>query len=82
MHTIDVTPRHLRMARAAAGWTQEVLAERSGVSRVTIANLESGKIPDPRVHTIRALVRALEAEGVALTERGVELQGKPLEPAA
>ena len=82
MHMIDVTPRHLRMARAAAGWTQDELAERSGISRVTIANLEAGKISDPRTQTVRLLVRAFAEAGVAMTARGVEVEGKPLEPAA
>jgi predicted transcriptional regulator len=79
MHMIDVTPRQLRMARAAAGWTQDELAERSGISRVTIANLEAGKISDPRTQTVRLLVRALAEAGVAMTAHGVEVEGKPLE---
>ena len=74
MRTIDVEPRQIRMARAAAGLTQDELAERSGISRVTIANLEGGKIADPRVLTIRALIRALESEGVEITKDGVNLR--------
>jgi transcriptional regulator with XRE-family HTH domain len=73
VHTIDITAHHLRMARAALGWTQEDLAEASGISRVTIANLELGKIADARIGTLRSIVNALEKHGVMLTERGVEL---------
>jgi len=44
--------RHLR------GWSQYVLADRSGVSRASIANLERGK-GSPKVETIAKLATAL-----------------------
>lgn len=45
----------LRMARTAAGLTQEDLAERSGVSVQAIRLIEYGVTKDPRLSTVRAL---------------------------
>jgi hypothetical protein len=48
---------------------------------VTISYLESGKLANVRLGTMRALVRALEAAGVEFTEGGVRLaQGLPSAP--
>jgi transcriptional regulator with XRE-family HTH domain len=49
----------LRRQRAAAGLTQEDLAERSGVSVRAIADLERGRTRKPYPSSVRALVRAL-----------------------
>ena len=49
-------PRELRMAK---GIDVADLAARSGVSRVTVGRLESGKLKRPRVETLNALARAL-----------------------
>jgi predicted ATPase/DNA-binding XRE family transcriptional regulator/Tfp pilus assembly protein PilF len=50
----------LRQYRAAAGLSQEVLAERSGLSRRGIADLERGARNFPYGDTIRRLADALE----------------------
>ncbi len=49
----------LRRARAAAGVTQEELAERSGVGVRTIGNLECGRTRKPYASSIRCLAAAL-----------------------
>src|SRR5580704_10805627 len=49
----------LRMQRVAAGLTQEGLAERSGVSVRTIADLERGRTRRPYPSSVRALASAL-----------------------
>jgi transcriptional regulator with XRE-family HTH domain len=69
---IDVKPDQLRAARHMAGWTQDELADLSGISRITIANLEAGRVRDPKSSTIRLLARALQKAGVEITETGVE----------
>jgi transcriptional regulator with XRE-family HTH domain len=56
----------IRAARRQHGLTQAELAGRSGVSRVTIARLESGAPQDPRVGTIGRLCEALGLEMGAL----------------
>ena len=70
----------LRAARALLGWSQERLAEASGVSVPTIKRLEPGEgLLQTRVDTLDKLRRALEAEGVSFTnggEPGVKLRRK------
>ena len=70
----------LRGQRIAAGLTQEDLAERSGVSVRTIADMERGRTRRPYPSSVRALIRALglpDATGTELVARyrtpGVEL---------
>jgi len=48
----------LRQWRERRGWSLRELGERSGVSYVTIANVEAGKL-DPRLSTLERLARAL-----------------------
>jgi transcriptional regulator with XRE-family HTH domain len=45
-------------ARRASGLSQRELARRSGVSRTTVVEIESGK-RDPALGTLRAILRAL-----------------------
>lgn len=56
----------LKRLRAQRGWTQEELAQRSGVSRVTISRFESEAEPSPRVETLEKLADALEVSLVDL----------------
>ncbi|MCA9878141.1 MAG: tetratricopeptide repeat protein [Thermomicrobiales bacterium] len=59
----------LRHFRQAAGLTQEVLAERAGVSRDAVSALEGGRRRHPHPQTVRALATALglsEREALAL----------------
>jgi predicted transcriptional regulator len=57
---------HLKRLREGRFLTQEELAERSGVSRPTIARLESSG-DDARLKTIRKLAEALGVEPTELT---------------
>jgi transcriptional regulator with XRE-family HTH domain len=70
----------LRAARALLGWSQERLADASGVSIPTIKRLEPGEgLVQTRVDTLDKLRRALEAAGVEFTnggEPGVKLRRK------
>ncbi len=56
----------LRQLRLAAGLTQEVLAERAGVSTKAISDLERGPSRSPRLDTVALLADAL---GLAAAER-------------
>src|SRR3984957_1622042 len=58
----------LRQQRAAAGLTQEDLAERSGVSVRAIADLERGRTRKPYPSSVRALAGALGLPDAAGTE--------------
>lgn len=55
----------LKSARHALGWSQAQLADRSGISRITIARLEGGKYT-PKVDTIQALLVAVSQAGIEL----------------
>lgn len=48
----------LMLAREAANLSQEQLAEKSGVSRITISRIETGRI-SPSVKTLNRLARAM-----------------------
>jgi|tagenome__1003787_1003787.scaffolds.fasta_scaffold18867135_1 transcriptional regulator with XRE-family HTH domain len=61
--------RNLRVLRKARGLSQVALAEQSGISRPTIANIERGvSVPGSSVHTMHCLARALNAPVWVLLE--------------
>lgn len=65
---MGVEPSHVRMARAALGWSQEELAKRSGVSRTCVRNFESER-NKPTRETVLALENAFKAEGIQFIKR-------------
>jgi tetratricopeptide (TPR) repeat protein/transcriptional regulator with XRE-family HTH domain len=75
----------LRGRRIAAGLTQEDLAERSGVSVRTIADMERGRTRRPYPSSVRALIRALglpDATGTGLVARYRAPGDEPTAPGA
>ena len=63
-------------ARAMLRWTQADLSVASGISEISVKNIESGST-DPRTSTLGAIVRALESAGIEFTnggQPGVRLQ--------
>jgi transcriptional regulator with XRE-family HTH domain len=60
-----ITIRQVKAARALLGWSQAVLAERSGVSEPTIARLEAvdGELGG-REDTAEKIRAAIEAAGI------------------
>lgn len=64
-----VTTRQIKAARALLGWSQAILAQRSGVSEPTIARLEfeDGKLGG-REGTAAKIRTAIEAAGVEFIE--------------
>jgi DNA-binding XRE family transcriptional regulator len=71
--------KQIRAARALLDWTQETLAERSGVARATIKNVES-RMTLPRMETANALQRAFEEAGVEfLPASGVRMRDRMIE---
>ena len=63
MHSDLIT--HLAQARKAQQLTQAELAEKAGLSRMTVQRLESGSL-DPRLSTLHEIARALGLELVAV----------------
>jgi transcriptional regulator with XRE-family HTH domain len=74
-----VTAQKLRAARALLGWTQDDLAERSGVSKPTIARMELTEGESGYPATRDKLRACLQAEGIIFLngdEPGVKLRRK------
>jgi DNA-binding Xre family transcriptional regulator len=49
----------LRAERERQGLSLSDVSQRSGIDRATLSKLETGKVPNPTVSTLRALARAL-----------------------
>ena len=60
-----MTNAQIRAARGLLGWTARELAERIGVHRNTISNVEVGRYAPPE--TLAAIRHALEKAGVEFT---------------
>jgi len=58
----------LRRLRAAAGLTQEELAEAASVSVRSVRDLERGRVATPQKETVRLLADALALAGAARAE--------------
>ncbi len=64
-------PTALRVYRAAAGLSEEALADRAGLSRNTISRLERG-LHKPRRETVQAIAGALGRSPSAVFPPGVD----------
>lgn len=64
----------LKQLRKATGLTQQALATAAGMSISVVVQIESGKIPDPRVGTLKRLAKAL---GVGLLDLAGDNGGEP-----
>jgi transcriptional regulator with XRE-family HTH domain len=64
-----ITANQIKAARALIGWRQADLASASGVSEISIKNIERGAT-DPRTSTLSAVARALEQAGIEFTNGG------------
>lgn len=60
----------LQKARKRRGWTQEILADESGVSQTGISEIESGAITNPGIKTLSRLARALDIQLMTLIGDG------------
>ena len=54
--------KRIRALRTQAGLTQDELAAKVGVSRVYIAQMETGKQDNPTLKVLRALAKALRVD--------------------
>jgi transcriptional regulator with XRE-family HTH domain len=64
-----LTPGQIRAARSLLGWKQTDLAERSGVSEISIKNIERG-VTDARGSTLIKLQSAFESAGLQFLDPG------------
>ena len=78
-----LTVDQIRMARAALGWSFEVMAEKSGVSSRTLRRIESEcGLKNATNANMRLIRETLEAEGIEFIGEagegpGVRLWSKP-----
>ncbi len=62
------------------GLKQHELAEKAGLSTGTLNNIERGVQTDPKLSTLKAIQKALEAEGIQFTEGETGELGIRLKP--
>ncbi len=66
-----ITIQQIKAARALLEWTQEDLAQASGLSKPSINTLER-RIANPKIETMLTIQRCLEEAGVEFLEGGVK----------
>lgn len=76
----DLSPKHVRAARALLAWSQRELAKAAGVATSTVADFERGH-RTPVANNAQAMRRALEGEGVRFLVTGAVI-GPPVPPFA
>ena len=64
-----ITPAQIRAARAMLGWTQSNLSRESGISEITVKNIERGAT-DPRVSTMQAIQDAFARADLEFLDPG------------
>jgi DNA-binding XRE family transcriptional regulator len=65
-----ISPTQIKAARALLDWKQSTLAERAGVTQVTVANIEVGKHAASR-STLVSIMRVFQSEGIEFMTDGV-----------
>jgi transcriptional regulator with XRE-family HTH domain len=71
-----ITAQQLQMARAALGWSLDVLGEKSGVSSRTIRRIESeGGLAKATAANLKLIKQTLEQAGVEFIGRADEGPG-------
>ena len=66
MHKRQMTPPQIRAARGLLNWTVQELAEKAGVERTTVFQIEAGKYAGG-VETLMAIRRVFEDAGIEFT---------------
>ena len=67
--TSDLTPKHVKAARALLAWSQQDLAKAAGVATSTVADFERGQ-RTPVANNAQAIRNALEGAGIRLLPTG------------
>src|SRR5277367_2003896 len=76
----DLTPKHVRAARALLAWSQQDLAKAAGVATSTVADFERGQ-RKPVANNAQAIREALEGAGIRFLPTGAVI-GPPIPPIA
>lgn len=79
----ELSPKHIRAARALLAWSQQDLAKAAGVATSTVADFERGQ-RTPVTNNAQAIRAALEKEGIRFMAGGAvvgpEIPTAPLSP--
>jgi transcriptional regulator with XRE-family HTH domain len=67
---ILLSARQLRAARAAADWSYDTAAEKTGIGRATLYRAEH-QVFKPEADTLERLIAAYAKEGIVFTEDGL-----------
>ncbi|MER2519936.1 MAG: helix-turn-helix transcriptional regulator [Bdellovibrionales bacterium] len=62
-----ITPRQIRAARALLGWDSADLAEKAGLTRATLSNIENGLV-QARVGTLEKLAHVFDQNCIEFTD--------------
>lgn len=54
--------KNIKSLRTEKGWTQEELAEKSGVTYTTIIKLEQGVVDNPTLKTLESLAKVFQID--------------------
>lgn len=73
---VDLTPKHVRAARALLAWSQQELAKAAGVATSTVADFERGQ-RTPVANNAQAIRGALEGAGIRFLPTGAII-GPPI----
>ncbi|AYO82231.1 helix-turn-helix domain-containing protein [Methylobacterium brachiatum] len=76
-----MTPEQSRAARGWLDWSQDELATRSRVALSTVRDFEKGR-RTPIANNLDAMRRALEAAGIAFTDRPAGIASVKSDPQA
>lgn len=74
--SFDLTPKHVRAARALLAWSQQDLAKAAGIATSTVADFERGQ-RTPVANNAQAIRAALEAEDISFLPTGAVV-GPPM----
>ena len=77
---MTIALEQIRAARGMLDLKQHELAKKAGISTGTLNNIERGVQTDPKISTLRAIQKALEAEGIEFTESPTGGMGVQLKP--
>ncbi|RVM32893.1 helix-turn-helix domain-containing protein [Sinorhizobium meliloti] len=77
-----ITPAQIKAARAMLDWKQTDLAAASGLSEMSVKNVEKGQ-KDSRMSTIQSIRSALESAGIIFIDQngngpGVRLRDRQI----
>ena len=66
----DLTPQHMKAARALLDWNQTELAEACGLGPTTIKRYETNGLSKASIENIELISNALEAAGIEFFNSG------------